>query len=165
MSKCLIGNIPKEIAEEIQITYSYLSDEDLNDEMKDLVLQDRLEESSLSIPFSFVYMFDYEDEEMSTITRQLKSKGINAIFVASTQHNLLWKFNDLIQEVVKEHLTFQAMDKLKNLIQTVMKMPVDENKEQVEMTLMAAFAAFQSKDLNAMNQMIEQLEKIQKKSD
>ena len=165
MSKCLIGNISKEILEDVNIEYSYLSDLDLDTDMKDLVLEKNLMETKLTLPSSFVYMFDYEDTEMSRITQELKSHGIRAVYVASTQHNLLWTLKDLLNEVMKEHQMFQTIDRLKHLIQDTMKLPIDENKENIEKALMASFIALQGKDLNTMKQMIKELEKYHKKSD
>ena len=159
MSKCLIANISKEMMNDLEIDYSYLSDQDLQTKMNDLVIQSNQEETKMSLSLSFVYMYDYEEEKMSKITKQLKSKGINAIFVESTPYNLSWSLKDLLDEVMQEHELFQTKARLKEVM---MQFSLGENKMQAEMVLMEAFIIFQGNDVKAMNQMIEKLESLQK---
>ena len=159
MSKCLIANISKEMMNDLEIDYSYLSDRDLQTKMNDLVIQSNQEETKMFLSLSFVYMYDYEEEKMSKITKQLKSKGINAIFVASTPYNLSWSLKDLLDEVMQEHELFQTKARLKEVM---MQFSLGENKKQAEMVLMEAFIIFQGNDVKAMNQMIEKLERLQK---
>ena len=49
MSKCLIANISKEMMNDLEIDYSYLSDRDLQTKMNDLVIQSNQEETKISL--------------------------------------------------------------------------------------------------------------------
>ena len=160
MSKCLIANISKEMIHDLKLDYSYLSDQDLHTKMKDLVLQSNQEQTRMSLSNSFVYMFDYGEDKMNEITDSLKSKGINAIFIASTPHNLSWTLKDLLDEVMQEHHLFQAKNRLKELLQKKVQVSQNENKKQIEKILMEAFIIYQGSDVNAMEEMIKRLENL-----
>lgn len=159
MSKLLISNIPSQDMEELGFTYSYLKDEDFDCLMKDLVLESNLEFSEVTL-IPFVYMFDCSEEEMNTISNYFKSKNIQAVYAASTTHNLQWSLHDLLNEIMEEHRTFQVAASLKEWIQKTMKLPKSENSEWVEKTLMASFVAFQNRKLDEMEKMIEILKEL-----
>lgn len=159
MSKCLICNIPNEIIDDFKYEYSYLSNNDLNIELKDLVLENK-EEDEISFKYPFIYMFDYSEEEMNDISSYFKQKEIIPIYCASTKTNLLWTLKELFDELIKEHLTFQAVNSLQSLIKKAISLPINENKKEIENTLMEAFIVLQNKDLFQMNQMIKKLEQL-----
>ncbi len=162
MSKCLVCNIAKEIMEKMNVHYSYIHQNDFDTEMKDLVLNENHEESHLLFEEPFVYYFDYNDEEMSILTQKFKDFHLSPICAASTTHNLLWSFSDLIKEIMKEHLTFQTAKRLKELIMEIMKLPVNEDKEKIEKALMESFIILQGMDADKMLNQIKILEQFQK---
>lgn len=165
MSKCLVCNISKDIMKQMGVEYSYVKESELEISMKDLVLKNNNTESYIEDMLPFIYMFDYEEEMMSYITNTIKSKGIHAIFAASTPHNLQWTLQALIKELKKEHFMMQVMKQLQDEIKKTMTFSVNENSEKVKNTLMAAFIALQNQDLAIMQNMIQELIKIQKESD
>ena len=160
MSKCLISNISKENLIDFKCDYSYLTPKDLDVEMKDLVLESNKIESKLPISFPFVYFFDYEEEQMKEMSKYFKDKGITPIFCANTRANLLWTLRSLLDELMKEHNTFCAINTLQELIKKVMQLPANENKEVTENLLMKSFMILQNKDLNQMNEMIHELTQL-----
>lgn len=165
MSKCLIINISKEILNEFKYDYSYLKEEDLEIELKDLVLESNELETKLPLPFSFVYMFDYEEEQMKEITNYFKERNkIDVIYCGSTRKNLLWTLKELLDENVKEHQTFYCINVLKELIKKGMQLPLNENKKVIEETLMKAFIVLQKKDLKEMIEMIDELNQLFEKN-
>lgn len=161
MSKCCIANISKEELNEFEFDYSYLKKEDLETEMKDLVLESNDIESRLPISFSFVYMFDYEEEQMQKITKYFKERNIlNVIYCGSTRKNLLWTLRELLDEIINEHQTFYKNNELKDLIKKVMQLPKNKNQADIEKALMKAFVILQNNNLNQMKDMIAELEEL-----
>ncbi|MGN1345078.1 MAG: DUF3783 domain-containing protein, partial [Traorella sp.] len=94
MSKCLVANISKEIMNQFNMDYSFLSDEDMSKKMEDIVNKNNLNESKLSIDTPFVYMFAFSEDEMNQITAFMKKHQIHPIYAASTPTNLHWTLAD-----------------------------------------------------------------------
>lgn len=162
MGKCLLCNIPKEILRDFNFDYSYLTENDLNKNIQELLVGTHLNTEKISFKYPFVFMHDLKEEEMNSITNYLKTNHINAIYAESTQYNLQWKLKDLLNELLEEHEMFQTMNQLQTLIQELMP-KMNENPE-IKPILMEAFIVLQNKNLNQMKQMIQILSK-RKESD
>ena len=142
-----------------------MKEDDLEIEFKDLVLESNELETKLPLPFSFVYMFDYEEEQMKVITNYFKERNkIDVIYCGSTRKNLLWTLKEFLDENVKEHQTFYCIYVLKELIKKGMQLPLNENKKVIEETLMKAFIVLQKKDLKEMIEMIDELNQLFEKN-
>ena len=155
MSKCLVSNISKEIMDKSGFDYSYLTKSDLNIEMKDLVLEKNEQEAFELAPF--VYMFDYSEDEMNRISAYFKSCGIYPVYCANTTKNLLWTLKELLDEIMKEHHMFTSKKVLSELLKKAMRLPIGENKKEVEAMLMESFALLQGNDVNKIDEMIGRL--------
>ena len=161
MGKCLVCNIQKEIINDLNIDYSYLNENDLNKTMNEL-LNTNQENQGISFQYPFVFMHDYTEEEMDTITNHLKQNQIQAIYAVSTIHNLQWQLKDLLNELLEEHEIFQTIHEL----QTLMKefIPFMNDSQEIKNLLMEAFIILQNKNLAQMKEMIQKLN-TKKKSD
>ena len=156
MSKCLVCSISKEIMNKSNLSYSYLTKKDSNIELKDLVLETNENESfALSTPF--VYMFDYSEDEMNQISDYFKSHDIYPIYCASTTKNLLWTLQELLDEIMKEHHLFTSKKTLSEMLKNAFRLPMGDNKQEVERLLMESFAVLQGNDVKKMDEMIEKL--------
>lgn len=150
MSKCIVANISKEMMDSLNINYSYVTQEELNIEMKDLLLKNNQCVSSLLFSESIIYMDGYDENQMNAISAFFKQHAIYPIYVASTSTNLNWSFHTLYKEVLEEHQTFESMNELKRLIQLHM------NKTEVSKeTLMNAFIILQSGNVEEIKKQIE----------
>lgn len=162
MNKILVANISKEICALLPYTTSYLNEEDMDKQMKDLVLEVN-EEKEISFREPFLYLFDLHEDEINEISDIMKKHQIHPITVVSTTHNLQWTFQDLITEVMQEHVTFQTMNQLQDVIKKTLRLPRDENQKEVEKALMASFIVLQNHQLDEMKKMIKILEEFHKK--
>lgn len=159
MSKCLVCNISKEIMDTMNIEYSYVNASDLNKKIKDLLSSSNKEEIQLSNQLPFIYIYDYSNDEMDSISHTLKSKGISCIKAVNTPMNIEWVLKDLLSELNKEHEMFQTMHELQRCIQEKMS-SVDINQTDIKNTLMAAYMTLQQKDLKLMRVMIQKVKDL-----